>query len=65
MEIVLFTVVAAALYFVSDAILRVIERRRGTPLQNRSLVFFAVILVLALVSFEVIERLVAPAGGAG
>lgn len=65
MEIVLFTVVAAVLYFVSDAILRAIERRRGAPLPNRSLVFFAVILVLALVSFELLGRLLAPAGGAG
>jgi predicted PurR-regulated permease PerM len=65
MEIVLFTVVAAALYFLSDAILRALERRRGTPLPNRSVVFFALILVLALVSFELIGRVLGPTAGTG
>ena len=65
MEIVLFTIVAAALYFVSDALLKAVERRRGAPLANRSLVFFVLILALALISFEVIDRLLAPAGATG
>jgi predicted PurR-regulated permease PerM len=59
MEIVLFTVVAAALYLLTDQILRAVERHRGEPLANRSLVFFVVILALALLSFELINRVLA------
>lgn len=57
MQIVLFTVVAVGLYFFADWLLRVIEHYRGSPLPNRSLVFFAIILVATLVSFEIIQRL--------
>jgi predicted PurR-regulated permease PerM len=64
MEILLFTVVAAALYLITDQVLRAVERYRGEPLANRSLVFFAVILVLALISFELINRLL-PASSVG
>jgi predicted PurR-regulated permease PerM len=57
MEIVLFTVVAAALYLLTEQVLRAVERYRGEPLANRTLVFFVVILALALLSFELINRL--------
>jgi len=62
MEIVLFTVVAAALYFISDTVLKAVEYRRGAALPHRSLIFFALILGLALISFEVINRLLPGAG---
>jgi len=45
------------LYFFSDWLLRVIEHYRGAPLPNRNLVFFGIILVATLVSFEIIQRL--------
>jgi hypothetical protein len=57
MQIVLFTVVAAGLYFFTDWALRLIEQRRGAPLPNRSLVFFIIIFVAAVVSFEIIQRI--------
>jgi hypothetical protein len=56
-EIILFTIVAVALYLFSDWLVRTIEQRRGAALPNRSLVFFAIITVLALASFEFIQRL--------
>jgi hypothetical protein len=57
MQIVLFTVVAAGLYFFTDWALRLIEQRRGAPLPNRNLVFFVIILVAAIVSFQIIQRI--------
>ncbi|NJN51508.1 MAG: hypothetical protein HC809_06755 [Gammaproteobacteria bacterium] len=56
MQVVLFTVVAIGLYFFTDWALRVFEQYRGEPLPNRNLVFFAIIFVTAVVSFEIIQR---------
>ncbi len=57
MEMVYYTLTAIALYFVSDWLLERIEQARGKRFENRSVIFFAIILVLALVSFQVIGRL--------
>ncbi len=57
MEIVLFTLAAIALYFGADWVLRTLEARRGAPFKNRSIVFFAIILPLALVVFKLMENL--------
>ncbi|MEW6330145.1 MAG: hypothetical protein AB1560_01660 [Pseudomonadota bacterium] len=57
MEIIYFTLVAIGLYFASDWILDRIESARGRPFENRSVIFFVIILVLALVSFEILGRL--------
>lgn len=51
MEIVVFTLVAIGLYFAADALLEWIERRRGARFENRQIVFFAIILPLALLAF--------------
>jgi hypothetical protein len=56
-EILLFTLTGIALYFLSDWLLVLIELKRGKPLENRSVVFFVIILVLALVSFELMQFL--------
>ena len=61
LEIVAFTAVAVALYLVSDRILDAIEVRRGERLANRSVVFFAILVSLALISFTILERVL---GGA-
>jgi len=57
MEMIYFTVAAVLLYLVSDRILNWIEIRRGERLENRSLIFFAIILVLSVVFFNLIQRL--------
>ncbi len=54
MEIIYFTLVGIGLYFVSDWILDRIETARGSRFENRSVIFFVIILVLALVSFQLI-----------
>lgn len=57
MEIVWFTLAGIALYFGADWLLRFIEQRRGKSFENRSVIFFAIILVLALVTFRLIQYL--------
>ena len=59
MEIVLFTLNAVVIYLLADWIIRAIEQRRGQPLGQRQVVFFAIFLVLALISFELLRRLFA------
>lgn len=59
MDILVFTLNAIVIYGLSDWIVRTIERRRGGVLKNRQVVFFAIVLVLALVSFELLQRLFA------
>lgn len=57
MEVVYFTLMAIGLYFFSDWLLNRIERARGARFENRSLIFFAIILLLALVSFQLMQLL--------
>ncbi len=57
MEIVLFTIVGVALYFAADWALRTLERIHGAPLPYRNIVYFVVILVLALASFTFLQRI--------
>lgn len=57
MEILVFTLNAIFIYLFADWILRQIERRKGKVLEQRQLVFFAVFISLALVSFEVLKQL--------
>ncbi len=56
-EALTYTIVAIALYLVSDWILRRIEAAYGHPLEYRTLIFFAILLLLALASFALIRRL--------
>lgn len=57
MEFLYLLAAGVVLYAVSDRLLRLIEARRGRPFENRSLIFFAILLVLAVGSFAVIRRL--------
>ena len=57
MEILYFTLVAAGLYFFSDWLLARIESARGKRFEQRSLIFFVIILVLTLISFQLINVL--------
>jgi hypothetical protein len=54
-QVVYFTIVAAILYLGADWILRRIELAAGKRLPQRSLIFFAIILTLALASFALIR----------
>ena len=56
MQALYYTLVAVALYFASDWILQRIEVRRGERFENRTLIFFAIITSLALLSFALIRH---------
>ena len=58
MQFVYYTFAALVLYLLSDWLLVKIEKYRGQAFAQRSLVFFAIILVLAVSSFRIIELLV-------
>jgi len=57
MQIIVFTLNAIVIYFLADWIVHVIETRRGEVLKQRQVVFFAVFLVLALVSFQLLQTI--------
>ena len=56
-EILLFTLIAVALYFFSDWVLQRLERFRGKPFKYRQVIYFVIILVLTMGSFEIVGRL--------
>jgi hypothetical protein len=62
MDIVYFTVIAIGVYFAADRLLDWIERKRGERFENRQVVFFAIILPLALATFWLVRLLQASAG---
>jgi hypothetical protein len=61
MSVVYFTIVAIILYVVADWLLERMEVAAGKRLEHRSLIFFAILLALALSSFSLIQHY---AGGA-
>lgn len=56
METLLFTAVAVVLYLVSDRVLNALELRAARRFEHRSLIFFGILLVLAVVSFAALRR---------
>ncbi len=54
-EMMAYTLAGIALYFASDWILLQIENSAGRRFENRNLLFFVIILILALSSFAVIR----------
>lgn len=60
MEPVYYTITAVALYFISDWILQRIEIAAGRRFEQRTLIFFAILLGLALLSFAGIRAILAP-----
>ncbi len=62
MSVVYFTIVAIILYFAADWLLERIEISAGRRLEHRSLIFFVILLTLALASFSLIQYYT---GGAG
>ena len=61
MSVVYFTIVAIILYVAADWLLERVEVAAGRRLEHRSLIFFVILLTLALTSFSVIQYY---AGGA-
>jgi len=54
-QYIYFTLVAALLYLVSNWIVDRIEIAAGRRFEQRSLLFFGILLILALVTFSVIQ----------
>ena len=57
MSIVYFTLAAAVLYLLSDWILERVEVTAGRRFQHRPLLFFSILLTLAMTSFALISHL--------
>ena len=60
MEMLTFIVISVGLYFAADWILKRIEARAGRRLENRSIIFFGLLLSLALLSFAILRNLLEP-----
>jgi hypothetical protein len=56
-EILIYTAVGIVLYFAADAALRFIESMHGEPIPHRSIIFFGIILVMAIISFQIIKMM--------
>ena len=56
MEFLYFTVVAVVLYWLADRILDRIETARGARFEQRTLIFFTILLVSALLAFAAIRQ---------
>ena len=57
MEILYFTLAAIILYVVADWILNRFEKAAGKRYKYRSLIFFVILLLMALTSFSVVRYL--------
>ena len=53
----LFTALAVLLYLVSDRALNALEVRAGRRFEYRSLIFFVILLVLAVLAFSAVQQL--------
>jgi predicted PurR-regulated permease PerM len=51
-----YLALAVVLYFAADRILDAIERSRGRRFEDRTLVFFLLLLALGLVGFSLLSR---------
>lgn len=57
MEIVLFTGVGIVLYLVTGQLLSMLEKMHGEPLPQRNIIFFVIIMALALPTFSIMDSL--------
>lgn len=55
MQIIYFTLVAALLYLASNWLVERIEMALGRRLKSRSLLFFGILITLALATFSMIR----------
>ncbi len=62
MEAIYYTLAGIALYFGSDWILQRVEHFYGRRFEHRSVVFFAIILSLALITFSIIRHVAGAPG---
>ncbi len=51
-EIIIYTVSGILLYVIADAALSAIEKLHGEPIPHRSVVFFIIIFLMAVILFQ-------------
>jgi hypothetical protein len=57
MEIIYFTLTAVILYVAADWILKRMETAAGKRFEKRSLIFFAILMTMAVTSFALVRTL--------
>ncbi len=55
MELIAFIIVSIVLYVVAGQAVAFYERQRGAPSEHRSVIFFCILLGLALITFPLIR----------
>jgi len=58
MEAVYYTITGVVLYLLADRILRLLEARAGRVYEHRTLIFFVLLMAMALVTFAAIRRMI-------
>jgi len=58
MAAVYYTLAGIVLYLLADGVLRLLEARAGRIFEHRTLIFFVLLLTLALVTFAAIRRMI-------
>ena len=59
MAAIIYTLTGIILYVAADWLLRRLEERAGRVFGNRTLIFFGILLSMALVAFAIIRSVVA------
>jgi len=54
-EILIYTMSGILLYVLADAALRLIESLHGEPIPHRSVIFFVIIFLMAMILFQFIR----------
>lgn len=62
MQTLYFVLAAAVLYFAADRALDYLERRVGRRFEYRTLIFFALLLGLTLLTFWIMQRILTNSG---
>jgi hypothetical protein len=57
MDLLYFTIIGAGLYFFSDWALDRIERARGARFRHRDMIYFGIMLTVALLTFSLVSAL--------
>ena len=57
MDLLYFTLIGVGLYFFTDRVLDRIERARGARFKHRDFIYFAIMLVAALLTFSLVNGL--------
>ena len=58
MGAVYYTITGVVLYLLADRILRLLEARAGRVFEHRTLIFFVLLLAMALVTFAAIRSMI-------